>query len=272
MAHSASTIVPITRFTDGNLEDTNDSVVSEEPLEIRLNDEPLAVTMRTPGMDEALAIGFLVTEGILRYPDDLFDVTRCSNPDEPNRNNIVTVYVNPDAASLRRIDGRQRYANAACGICGRASIDQVRTHAEPFASRPTISIRTLLELPGRMRDSQQVFSRTGGIHAAAVFTTAGEWVAIAEDVGRHNTVDKVAGLLFQADRLGEQGLILVVSGRAGFEIVQKAAVARISLVASVSAPSSLAVELAHELGMGLAGFVRGANLNIYSGADAFSLE
>jgi FdhD protein len=244
-----------------------DDLVAEEPLEIRLNGESLAVTMRTPGQDEALAVGFLTTEGIIASPEDVWDIHRCSHPDHPDQFNIVEVTVPPERLPDDIRAGRQRYASSACGICGSASIDAVKKIAPPIDTPPRISRSVLISLPDRLRSAQQVFERTGGLHASGLFGIEGELLFHSEDVGRHNTVDKVVGAALLAGRWPLDDAILMVSGRAGFEIVQKALVARVPVVCSVSAPSSLAVELARDAGMVLVGFLRGESMNVYSRAE-----
>jgi FdhD protein len=243
-----------------------DFLVTEEPLEIRVNDLSAAVTMRTPGQDEALAVGFLATESILRSPADLYDVLRCSDPDEPHAGNVVNVHVDPERIP-RDQDSRQRYANSSCGLCGRATVDHA-IHTLPRLDSDLAIQRSLLtRLPDALRAAQPVFSRTGGNHAAGLFSREGELLFVAEDIGRHNTVDKVVGRAFLSGRWPLTDTLLMVSGRGGFEIVQKSLAVRIPVVCSVSAPSSLAVDLAREAGMILVGFLRGESMNVYAGAD-----
>jgi FdhD protein len=257
--------VAVERWSKQTRIEATDMVVVEEPLEIRVNDRPLAVTMRTPGDDSALAGGFLATEGILRNPSDLFDITRCAEPDYPDLLNIVTAYVAPSCVPEDLAAGRQRYASSSCGLCGRATIEAIRALAPATLSPIDVDPAVIYSLPDRMREAQAVFSQTGGLHAAALFDPAGKLLRLAEDVGRHNAVDKVIGksLLEEDWPLSER--ILMVSGRAGFEIVQKACVVGIPVVCSVSAPSSLAVQLAKETGLTLIGFLRGETMNVYSG-------
>jgi len=244
-----------------------DSIVIEEPLEIRVNDRPLAVTMRTPGDDEALALGFLVSEGILTTATQVFDVLRCADPDHPDLRNIINVMVEPALAPPSSELNRQRYATSSCGLCGRATIESVRHCAPPLPTPPHFDRGVLLTLPDRLRAGQSAFERTGGLHAAGLFNKEGQLLHLAEDVGRHNAVDKVIGLALHNGPWPPDETILMVSGRAGFEIVQKAAVARIPALCSVSAPSSLAVELAREMNLVLAGFLRGDSMNLYAGAE-----
>ncbi len=257
--------VPVERWRGTGGTPERDAIVVEEPLEIRVNDRSLAVTMRTPGQDEALAVGFLHTEGILHSREDLWDVVHCSEPDRPDHSNIVSVYVPPDRAPEDMHAGRQRYASSACGLCGKATIDEVLTAALPLPHNPRVSASVVYRLPDLLREAQTVFQRTGGLHAAGLFTAQGELLALAEDVGRHNAVDKVVGQALLRDIGPLDETVLLVSGRAGFEIVQKALVARIPAVCSISAPSSLAVDLARRSNMLLIGFLRGETMNVYAG-------
>ncbi len=243
-----------------------DFLVTEEPLEIRVNDLPAAVTMRTPGQDEALAVGFLATESILRSPDDLYDVLRCGDPDDLHVGNVVNVYVDPERIP-RDMDSRHRYANSSCGLCGRATIDHAIRTLPPLDSELVVPRNLIARLPEALRAAQPVFSRTGGLHAAGLFSRQGELLFVSEDIGRHNTVDKVVGQALRSGCWPLTDTLLMVSGRGGFEIVQKALAVRIPVVCSVSAPSTLAVDLAREAGMILVGFVRGESMNVYAGAD-----
>jgi len=234
----------------------DDLVVVEEPLEIRVGDRPLSVTMRTPGDDFDLAVGFLFTEGLLRDPAEIESIRHWGSP------NVVRVAVSVPL-DLSKVQ-RHFYATSSCGICGKASIDAIRVQAPPIESAARIDSDVLARLPDALRTTQPAFDATGAIHAAAAFTAGGMLVRAREDVGRHNAVDKVIGSLFLEGRRAE---VLVVSGRAGFEIVQKAVVAAIPIVVAVGAPSSLAVDLARESGQTLAGFVREGRFNVYSGGE-----
>lgn len=236
----------------------------EEPLELRVHDQPVAVLMRTPGDDFALAAGFLFTEGIVTSPSDLGVICYCPNTEDPARRNVVNVRLTRKVSldSLRR----NTFATSSCGVCGKAAIESIRVRVRPV--RPiSISRRLIAGLPDRFRAAQDGFSKTGGLHAAGVFDRRGNLLLLKEDVGRHNAVDKVVG----AALLGEMDLsktVLMVSGRAGFEIVQKAAVARIPVVCAISAPSSLAVDFARKFNMTLVGLLRGKTMNVYSGRVA----
>jgi FdhD protein len=226
--------------------------------------QPVAVTMRTPGGDFELAVGFLFTEGLIQ-PGDVKRVAYCDDlPGEDQRYNVVSVRLE------RPFDGerlqRNFYATSSCGICGKASLDDIEVRCEPVSTGPAVSSDLLASLPERLRSGQTVFDRTGGLHAAGLFTAAGELVSIREDVGRHNAVDKVIGEQLLAGHLPLAGHILQVSGRVSFEIVQKAAVAGIPIVSAVSAPTSLAVEAGERFGMTIIGFVRDGRLNVYTGS------
>jgi FdhD protein len=255
----------IVRVRDGAAESATDVLAAEEPLEIRLTGAPVAVTMRTPapGEDAELAVGFLAGEGILA-PTDVARVVECRGGD--GEGGAVDVRLRQGA---RPRGGWQRsfYATSSCGVCGKASIDAVRVATNRLGPGPSVEAAVLESLPAALRRSQRVFERTGGLHAAGLFTADGELVVSREDVGRHNAVDKVVGRLALDGRTGLGKLILQVSGRASFEIVQKAALASIPIVAAVSAPSSLAVRLADELGMTLVGFSRPGGFNVYAGAE-----
>ncbi len=255
----------ITRRQQDSSTIADDPVTVEEPLEIRVNGESIAVTMRTPGDDEDLAAGFCITEGIVCDSDDIAGIEFCGNNEEDN---IIDVRV--DAADRRRAIERSRrasFVSSSCGICGKQTLDRIEQTVRPFQPR-TISIRyrDLAALPTKMRRRQTEFSRTGGLHAAGLFATDAGFLALREDIGRHNAVDKVIGSRALQGITGHRECsILVVSGRASFEIVQKAAVARIPFIAAVSAPSSLAIDLAQRLDMTLVGFLRRSKLNVYSG-------
>ena len=235
-----------------------DLVAAEDPLEISLGDTPLAVTMRTPGDDEELVYGFLLTEGIILDPAEVKEIERFDD-------SRITVRLSDGIAVDPTRFQRNMFVSSSCGVCGKASIDAVRIVAPP-ASDFSIERSTLASLTSRLREQQPTFDDTGGLHAAGLFTLAGESIAIREDVWRHNAVDKAIGVAaLRAWPLPPS--LLVVSGRQSFEIVQKAAIARIGGVVGVSAPSSLAVELANELEMLLVGFARGDAFNVYSGDD-----
>jgi FdhD protein len=243
-----------------------DELSIEEPLEIRLDGRPLSVTMRTPGADFDLAAGFLVTEGIIETTAQIAAMSMCPHAaDASGQYNVVEVTLSEPSA--RPVDARNFFMTSSCGVCGKASIDSVRTRSryDVGDDRLSVGADTLASLPDRLREAQAVFSRTGGLHAAALFTATGELVCVREDVGRHNAFDKVIGWAATERRLPLRGHIMLASGRASFELTQKALMAGIPLLAAVSAPSSLAVALAEECGMTLVGFLRGDRMNVYTG-------
>ena len=248
-----------------------DTVAAEEPLEIRLSGIALAVTMRTPGDDFDLVHGFLATEGVISGPEDVAGLRYCDSVDADGRNtyNVVDVDLAPGVRAPDTALDRNFLTSSACGVCGKASIDAIRTRTvHDVAADPVrLPLEVLLSLPDRLRAAQQVFDRTGGLHAAGLATAAGDLVTVREDVGRHNAVDKVIGDAVRAGRVPLTGQVLVVSGRASFELTQKAAMAGIPVLAAVSAPSSLAVELAAGVGITLVGFLRGDGCNVYTRQD-----
>jgi FdhD protein len=234
-----------------------DEVAVEEPLEIRVDGEPLAITMRTPGHDEELALGFLYGEGLI-------DDVREAGPTDDLANNVVEVR----GPLLKELTGRRFYTTSSCGVCGKGALEEVAVHAPPAGAGPQVDRNVLASLPERLR--QPAFERTGGLHATGLFTAAGELLIVREDVGRHNAMDKVIGRALLDGLLPLQGRLLCVSGRIAFELVQKAAVAGAPVLVGVGAPTSLAVELAADRNMTLAGFARGGSVNIYAGADRLS--
>jgi FdhD protein len=261
--------VEITRVSDGGWSSAVDRAATEEPLEIRLHDRPFAVVMRTPGADRELAAGFLLSERVLRSADDLGTIAHCTDPGADHPENIVNVTLtDPAAAGLDKLFEARRNVttSAACGMCGRVTIESLRVEGARLDSDWSISSSTVVTIPDRLRESQAVFDQTGGLHGAGLFTREAELEVIAEDVGRHNAVDKVVGRLLMQDRLPLSDRLLFVSGRTSFEIVQKAFLAGIPIVAAVSAPSTLAIDLAEECGVTLIGFLRGPSFNIYAGS------
>lgn len=239
-----------------------DELAIEEPLEIRLETRPLVVTMRTPGHDEELAAGWLFTEGLIRTPADLRAVRR--NARNKDGNSLDVFLARDVKVDLSRL-ARRGVAVSSCGVCGKESIRAVRRRLQPVSSRLKVSAKLLAQLPEKLRAAQPTFERTGGLHAAGLFTRTGELVVAREDIGRHNAVDKVIGFGLLNDLLPLDEHILIVSGRASFEIMQKSLAARLPIVGAVSAPSSLAVEFARESRQTLAGFLRAERMNIYSG-------
>lgn len=251
----------VVRVTNGHTFDmATDQVVAEEPMEIRLGETPLAVLMRTPGQETALVRGFALTEGIVSSPGEIASVDDLGDGDRYRL--VLTDGVTVDPEQFRR----NTFTTSSCGVCGKASIDAVLIAARALPQGPIISTEILLTFPERLARAQPTFATTGGLHAAALFAPRGELLAVAEDVGRHNATDKAIGLLVQTRwPLGE--LVLMVSGRISFEIAQKAAVAGIPFVAGVSAASSLAVDLATDMGMTLVGFLRDQGMVVYSGRE-----
>ncbi|WP_340374745.1 formate dehydrogenase accessory sulfurtransferase FdhD [Streptomyces sp. SS7] len=267
----------VLRIRDGAVSTRPDTLVAEEPMEIRLNGKPLAITMRTPGDDFALAAGFLVSEGVLADVSDLQNIVYCAGAtaDGSNTYNVVDVRTSPGVTLPDITLERNVYTTSSCGLCGKASLDAVRTTARwPIADTPPLRVDAglLAALPDRLRAAQQVFDRTGGLHAAALFGEDGELLDVREDVGRHNAVDKIVGRALHNGDLPLSRTILLVSGRASFELAQKAVMAGIPVLAAVSAPSSLAVDLAVETGLTLVGFLRGSSMNVYAGEDRIALQ
>ncbi|MDW8808700.1 formate dehydrogenase accessory sulfurtransferase FdhD [Streptomyces scabiei] len=260
----------VLRIRDGASSTRPDTLVAEEPMEIRLGGRPLAVTMRTPGDDFALAAGFLVSEGVVSRASDVANIVYCAGATEDGRNtyNVVDVRLAPGVPLPDITLERNVYTTSSCGLCGKASLDAVRTTAHwPIADTPPVRVTPglLALLPDRLRAAQQVFDRTGGLHAAGLFSPEGDLLDLREDVGRHNAVDKVVGRALRSGELPLSRTVLLVSGRASFELVQKAVMAGIPVLAAVSAPSSLAVDLAVETGLTLVGFLRGGSMNVYAG-------
>jgi FdhD protein len=245
-----------------------DTLVAEEPLEIRLGGEPLSVTMRTPGHDFELVLGWLLTEGVVTRGDAVAQLRYCAGTDENGANTYNVVEAVLEAGAHAHVaDARRAFdSTSSCGVCGKTSIDavRVRTFHDVAADGVTVTAAVLSGLPDALRASQRVFDTTGALHAAGLFAPDGTALCVREDVGRHNAVDKVIGWAAREGRLPLHGTVLMVSGRASFELTQKAAVAGIPVLAAVSAPTTLAVDLAAEAGVTLVGFLRGTSMNVYS--------
>jgi len=257
--------IAITRIKDARAEPCDDAIAVEEPLEIRVGGRSVAVVMRTPGHDRELAAGFLVSEGIVRGRDDVFDLVHCRGDGGAPDGNILDVILAPGArVDLGRLT-RHVFTSSSCGVCSKATIDAVRATFPPLAKKFPASLAVLASLPDQLRAAQPTFAATGGLHASAIFETDGRLVIVREDVGRHNALDKVIGHAFFAERLPLGEHVLLVSGRVSFEIMQKALAAGISCVAAISAPTSAAVEFAQASGQTLAGFVRDGRMNVYAG-------
>ena len=275
---ASSNAVEITKMRAGVAEALDDSVAVEEPLEIRLGystpdgraTRSISITMRTPGNDKELAAGFLYTEAIIKQAADVASIETCGPPAPDSGNhNVIRVDLAADVeVDLGRLQ-RHFYTTSSCGVCGKTSLDALRVGgATPLdAGAQTFSRDVLTRVPEALREAQHTFDKTGGLHAAAAFNSTGDLICVMEDVGRHNAVDKVVGSLLLNNGLPASGLGLMVSGRASFELMQKTLVAGMPLLAAVSAPSSLAVQLAQEFNLSLIGFLRGDTFNIYAGAE-----
>ena len=261
-------LTQVSEWDDGHLRRKDDYLAAEEPLEIRIGADPLSVTMRTPGHDRELAAGFLFTEGLIQHRGQILKLETAEPQDGTNRGNVIEAELAPEAAPDFAKMKRHFFAASSCGICGKTSIDSIRSR---LLAAPNPDFRLdadlLITLPDALRLSQDVFQRTGGLHAAALFDSTGKLLVLREDIGRHNAVDKVIGWALLEGRVPLSDSVLLVSGRGGFEIVQKAIVAGVPVVASVSAPSSLAVQLARELHLTLIGFLRGRRFVIYAGEE-----
>lgn len=245
----------------------DDRVAVEEPLEIRVAGDPVCTTMRTPGDDRELALGFLFAEGVIDSIDDVGSVAHCGRPGDESFGNVIEVLPAPGVVlAPERVAGARRgtLTTASCGVCGRASIDDLAARCTPLEDDTRVEVTRVTSLVASMRSEQRVFADTGGVHAAALFDPKGDAAIVREDVGRHNAVDKLVGALLFARALPARGRVLAVSGRASFEIVQKAAAASIPVVASVSAASSLAIDLATRMNVTLASFVRDDTMTLYS--------
>lgn len=260
------------RVSPAGLVQRPDTLAVEEPLEIRVNGASLTITMRTPGSDIDLVHGFLFAEGVIDSAEDILAARYCAGTDDEGRNtyNVLDVTLRAPA----RVKARNFLTTSACGLCGKSALDEVRTRTRyPLpAPAPMIGVDALAAMPDTLRAEQSVFDATGGLHAAGLFTADGAVLAVREDIGRHNAVDKVVGWAVRENRIPATELVLIVSGRASFELVQKAVMAGIPMLAAVSAPSSLAVDLAAESGLTLAGFVRGETMNIYTHPDRIVTE
>jgi FdhD protein len=270
MGHDqGSTSVTISRWRDAAPAEAGpDLVATEEPLEIRVGGQSVAVVMRTPGHDRELAAGFLVTEGILRRAEDVLDMVYCRGDGAEPEANVLDVLLAPAAAiDLTKLT-RHVFTSSSCGICSKASIDAVRGQFPPIARPLVLRREVLAALPARLQAAQAAFARTGGLHASGLFGSGGEPGVVREDVGRHNALDKVIGRSFLDGRLPLGDRILLVSGRVSFEIMQKALAAGIPAVAAISAPTSAAVAFARASGQALVGFLRGTRMNVYAGTLA----
>ena len=282
MAENSIKRIPIIKVTGDTNGETSDALAIEEPLEIRLEYGPannrkvqnVSVTMRTPGNDAELASGFLFTEGIVKNIEDIAAIEHCFIACAENKENVIQLKLADGIVPNLRNTERNFYTTSSCGVCGKGSIAAIRT-VSPFTNQMedhlTISSELLYQLPGILQQRQEVFADTGGLHASALFSPNGELILVREDVGRHNALDKLIGAALNENWLPLNQHLLLLSGRASFELVQKAAMAGINIIASVGAPSSLAVELAEEFNITLAGFLRGRRFNIYTAAHRILL-
>ena len=257
----------MTRIGRGENGSGEDTVAVEEPLEVRLHGKPFATIMRTPGADKDLAAGFLLSEGVISTADDLGAIEHCRHPHHPEYHNVVDVFLTGPARRKmdRHLEERRHVlSNSSCGVCGRLTIESLQRSLQPVPRSWTIDRATVADLPNRLRSQQPLFDRTGGLHAAGLFSAQGDAIAFGEDVGRHNAVDKVIGRMLMQERLPLQDALLAVSGRASYEIVQKAWTAGVGLICAVSAPSSLAIDLAGAGEITLVGFARDGGFNVYT--------
>lgn len=262
----------VMRWANGGLDnETEDWVAREEPLEIRVKGESIVVTMRTPGHDEELAIGFLLAEGVITNSSDVLEIAYCQQGEASLHKNILNVFLSPEVEiNLDRLK-RNVYASSSCGLCGKASIESLQNIFEPLNKIETvISVDKILTLDQKLRAKQSTFDKTGGLHAAGIFDRNGELLVLREDIGRHNAVDKILGHLFLKNRMPLEDCVLMVSGRASFEIIQKSLAGRVGIICAVSAPSSLAVDMAKESGQTLIGFLRERKFNVYSHKERIS--
>lgn len=262
---------PAKRLSPGNATDRPETLVVEEPLEIRVNGTPLSVTMRTPGADIELAQGFLLTESIIGQRDDILSARYCRGADDDGSNtyNVLDVTLQPHVPPPSVDIARNFYTTSSCGVCGKAALEAVRlvSRYSPGDDPVSVPADVLSAMPTQLRSAQKIFASTGGLHGAALFKPDGTMLVAREDVGRHNAVDKVIGWALEAHQVPLAGTVLLVSGRASFELTQKAAMAGIPILAAVSAPSSLAVDLAAQSGITLVAFLRDESMNVYSRAD-----
>lgn len=261
----------VARRSAGALTDRVETLVVEEPLEIRVNGAAVTVTMRTPGSDVELAQGFLLTEGVIGRRDDIASVRYCAGEDDDGLNtyNVLDVTLATGVPPPQVDITRNFYTTSSCGVCGKASLEAVRltSRHSPGDDPVAVSADTLAGLPSQLRSAQKVFASTGGVHGAAVFEPDGTLLVAREDIGRHNAVDKVIGWALESNRVPLAATVLLVSGRASFELTQKAVMAGIPILAAVSAPSSLAVDLAAQSGLTLVAFLRGDTMNVYTRGD-----
>jgi FdhD protein len=271
-AKSSIFLTQVTEWDNGVARRVDDYLAAEEPLEIRVNGQPFGVTLRTPGNDADLVRGLLFSESVISERDQIASIETGLSAEQPNRENYISVMLTPGTELPRAATSRKFTAGSACGVCGKAAIDGLKQRGiSRLKDESCFDPEMLCDLPDKLRAVQANFSRTGGLHAAGLFDASGNLIVLREDIGRHNAVDKVIGWAVHSKKVPLADHILLASGRGGFEIVHKAIVARVPLLASVSAPSSLAVQLAREMGMTLVGFLRGRRFVIYSGDERLIL-
>lgn len=259
----------VLRWSEGRAESSPDALAVEEPLEIRVRGRAVSVTMRTPGHDEELAVGFLLTENVIAAPKDVLKISLCERNEAGN---LVNVQLAPQVAVDFEKLTRHVFASSSCGLCGKATIDAVAQRFPRVNSEIRLSAGLIASLPGRLRSAQETFDRTGGLHAAAIFDEHGKMLVLREDVGRHNAVDKVLGRALLSGWLPLDRHVLLVSGRSSFEIMQKSLAAGLPVVAAISAPSSLAVEFARQNGQTLVGFLRDQRMNVYANPQRIDFD
>src|SRR6059036_3633123 len=263
------TRVQILKLDEKRLQHIEDDVVVEEPLEVRVNGESFTVTMRTPGDDFDLAIGLLWTERIIHSAREIGTIAYCPDEEQPELKNIVNVGLVDTGRKLQ--SSRRLWSNSSCGLCGKATLESIRQACRRIDSRIRVAYDIICALPSRLRQAQLNFERTGGIHAAALFDAGGQLLLLREDLGRHNAVDKLLGAALRGGTISLSETIMLVSGRLGFEIAQKALAAGVPIVVSISAPSSLAIELGDDFGMTVVGFLRGRSMNVYTHSERVSV-
>ena len=268
MTNGTSRTDRVLRYSRGGSTEQVDQLAAEEPLEIRIEGHSVAVVMRTPGHDRELAAGFLVTENLIRSPEEIFDITLCGSS---AADQVVNVALrNPAAFDPSKLT-RHVFSSSSCGVCSKATIDAVRQQFAPVESHARLNASTLLAMPARLRANQQTFEQTGGLHACGLFDVAGSLLELREDVGRHNALDKLIGHALLERALPLRDRVLFLSGRVSFEMMQKALAAGIPIVAAISAPTTLAIDFARESNQTLIGFVRGETMNVYAGAERVRL-
>ena len=262
--------IELVRYQDGKAAPARpDEIAVEEPLEIRVEGQSVAIVMRTPGHDRELAAGFALTEGIVRDGSEIFEITSCLTTERPSDNVVNISLTDPARFDATKLS-RHVFSSSSCGVCGKVTIEAAMQQFPPIESAPAVDAKTLLSLPAKLAAAQQTFQRTGGLHACALFDASGELLLLREDVGRHNALDKLIGHQLLAKQLPSGNCILLLSGRVSFEMTQKALAAGIAIITAISAPTSLAVEFARANNQTLVGFLRGETMNVYAGTERIS--